>query len=237
MGASDGSDEWNNEDDGDAWVDEESSDGESGDGSDGDEWYEEGSGEESSDPLNTDDLSDTAKTMVESAKSFCAGEFEEDTESEQYAVKSQGPAAFVTLDEETGAAVTEKVLEAYIAVLKDGGASYVPSDSDEYITPELNMIKESMMKVFALDGDLEVTEGMWADYSAEDRLALYDDTMDFFEDLYGENPDDYAGTDDTEGTAEESGSADETYYEEEGSYEEEGPYEEESYSEEEIPEA
>lgn len=221
MGSSDG-EEWSPEENsgGDEWSPEEGSGDGSGEdewseeGSDGDEWSEEGDGSGSEDLLNTDDLSDTAKSLVESAKSFCAGEFEEDTSSSQYSVKSEGPAAYVTLDAETGASVTDKVLEAFIAVLRDGGASYVPSDSDDYVTPELNMLRKSMLEVFALDDDLEVTEGIWADYSAEDRMALYDDTMDFFEDLYGENLDNNTESTDGEEAGEEGDSEEGDSYEE-----------------------
>lgn len=217
-GDASGDDEWIQDD---GWDEDEWS----GDGSEGDEWNEDASGEEqgdgdtsegeetpAADPLDTEDLSDTAKALVEDAKSFCAGEFQEDTEAAQYAVKSEGPAAFVTLDAETGEGVTEKVLAAFIEVLRDGGASYVPSDSDDYITPELNMIAESMKKVFVLTDDAADEEGLWTDVSEESRLALYDDTMRFFQEMYGET----AGADDETGESYEGDDA--SYDETETSY-------------------
>ena len=80
------------------------------------------------DPLNTDSLSEEAKASFEQAKSFCKGEYEGDTASLQ-SVMGEDAMASVTITPEVGADLTQKVLESYIKVLKDGGMSYVPADT------------------------------------------------------------------------------------------------------------
>ena len=57
----------------------------------------------------------------------------------------------VTLDSDTASKLTKKVLESYLNVLKDGGMSYVPSDTDAYMSGELNMINNDMKKIFSIE--------------------------------------------------------------------------------------
>ena len=104
------------------------------------------------DPLNTDSLSEEAKASFEQAKSFCKGEYEGDTASLQ-SVMGEDAMASVTITPEVGADLTQKVLESYIKVLKDGGMSYVPADTDIYLSAELNMVNAEMRLIFSMELD------------------------------------------------------------------------------------
>lgn len=137
------------------------------------------------DPLNTDSLSEEAKASFEQAKSFCKGEYEGDTASLQ-SVMGQDAVASVIIDPEVGANLTQKVLESYIKVLKDGGMSYIPADTDTYLSAELNMVNAEMRLIFSMELD-PAEDDILVNETPETRLALYSDTMKFFENLYGES--------------------------------------------------
>lgn len=137
------------------------------------------------DPLNTDSLSEEAKASFEQAKSFCKGEYEGDTASLQ-SVMGEDAMASVTITPEVGADLTQKVLESYIKVLKDGGMSYVPADTDTYLSAELNMVNAEMRLIFSMELD-PAEDDILANETPETRQALYSDTMKFFENLYGES--------------------------------------------------
>ena len=137
------------------------------------------------DPLNTDSLSEEAKASFEQAKSFCKGEYEGDTASLQ-SVMGEDAMASVTITPEVGADLTQKVLESYIKVLKDGGMSYVPADTDIYLSAELNMVNAEMRLIFSMELD-PAEDDILVNETPETRQALYSDTMKFFENLYGES--------------------------------------------------
>lgn len=137
------------------------------------------------DPLNTDSLSEEAKASFEQAKSFCKGEYEGDTASLQ-SVMGEDAMASVTITPEVGADLTQKVLESYIKVLKDGGMSYVPADTDIYLSAELNMVNVEMRLIFSMELD-PAEDDILVNETPETRQALYSDTMKFFENLYGES--------------------------------------------------
>ena len=137
------------------------------------------------DPLNTDSLSEEAKASFEQAKSFCKGEYEGDTASLQ-SVMGEDAMASVTITPEVGADLSQKVLESYIKVLKDGGMSYVPADTDIYLSAELNMVNAEMRLIFSMELD-PAEDDILVNETPETRQALYSDTMKFFENLYGES--------------------------------------------------
>lgn len=170
------------------------------------------------DALNTDSLDDASKAQFEQAKQFCQGEYKGDLAVLQAVVENaQQPT--VTLDADTADKLTRKVLEAYLNVLKDGGVSYVPADTDVYMTAQLNMINNDMKKIFSIETE-PTADDILVTRTADERQTLYNDTMKFFEKLYGETTDDSA----------QQESAGETSYDEE-SYNEES-YNEETYNEE-----
>ena len=165
------------------------------------------------DALNTDSLDDASKAQFEQAKQFCQGEYGGDLAILQSVVENaQQPT--VTLDADTADKLTKKVLEAYLNVLKDGGVSYVPAETDVYMTAQLNMINNDMKKIFSIETE-PATDDILVTRTADERQTLYNDTMKFFEKLYGETTDDSA----------QQESAGEASYDEES-------YNEESYNEE-----
>lgn len=141
--------------------------------------------ETAEDPLNTDSLTEEGKASFEKAQTFCKGEYEGDTQALQ-SVMGEDAAASVTIAPETGSQLTQKVLEAYIKVLKDGGLSYVPADTDQYKSAELNMINADLKLIFSIELDPAEDDILYNE-APETRQALYQDTLKFFETLYGEN--------------------------------------------------
>lgn len=146
---------------------------ESGDGTSSDEW-------------STDSLSEEALSRFNRTKTFCSGEYEGDAAALQEAM-GDGTIATVSLDAETGTKLSEKVQKDYLEILKNGAASYVPSETDSYMSAELNMMDSEMRKLFGLEIDDTGAEDILANVSTEDKQVLYDDTMRFFESLYGES--------------------------------------------------
>ena len=172
----------------------------------GDETYETDSSTE--DTLNTDSLDDASKAQFDQAEQFCEGEYNGDI-AVLNTVMPNAVQPTVTLDTDTASKLTKKVLEAYLKVLKDGGATYTASETDIYVSSQLNMVNNDMKKIFSIETE-PATDDILAAQSAEDRQTLYNDTMKFFEQLYGESTD----------TSAQQESTDETSYDEE-SYNEE----------------
>lgn len=177
----------------------------------GDETYETDASTE--DTLNTDSLDDASKAQFDQAEQFCEGEYNGDI-AVLNTVMPNAVQPTVTLDTDTASKLTKKVLEAYLNVLKDGGATYTASETDIYVSSQLNMVNNDMKKIFSIETE-PATDDILAAQSAEDRQTLYNDTMKFFEQLYGESTD----------TSAQQESTDDTSYDEES-------YDEESYNEE-----
>ena len=125
----------------------------------------------------------------------------------------------VTLDNDTATKLTKKVLEAYKTVLKDGGMTYVPSETDSYTTPQVNMLDTTMKQIFSFETE-PAGDDILANVSQEDRQTLYDDTMSFFAYLYNDTKTD-ATEESADETAGEEGSED-TGYDENAEYDESG---------------
>ena len=160
--------------------------------------------------LNIDSLSDEAKSRYENMKTFCAGEFEGDAASLQAATGDPAAAASASVDPATGSSLTQKVLEAYVSVLQDGGMSYVPSGSEKYMSSELNMMDSKLKEIFSIDTE-PAADDLLAAQTPETRQALYNDTMKFLEGVYGET----ASADASAETAPaEEGTGEQTYTEE-----------------------
>ena len=136
--------------------------------------------------LSTDSLSEESLSLFNRAKTFCSGEYEGDGAALQEAM-GDGVTASVYLDAETGAKVSKEVQKDYLEILKNGAASYVPSEMDSYMTAELNMLDSKLRKLFGLEVDESGAEDILVNVSTEDKQILYDDTMRFFESLYGES--------------------------------------------------
>ena len=168
-----------------------------------DQSTDEGTDASTEDTLNTDSLDDASKAQFDQAEQFCEGEYNGDI-AVLNTVMPNAVQPTVTLDTDTASKLTKKVLEAYLNVLKDGGATYTASETDIYVSSQLNMVNNDMKKIFSIETEL-ATDDILAAQSAEDRQTLYNDTMKFFEQLYGESTD----------TSAQQESTDETSYDEE----------------------
>ena len=171
--------------------------------------------ETSDDALNTDTLTEDGKAKFQQAEQFCKGEYEGDLGVLQSVVPDVTELP-VTLDTEIASKLSKKVLEAYIKVLNDAGASYVPAETDKYLSTELNAMDKEMKTVFSIDKDI-AADDLLVNVEPEVRQKLYDDTMKFFANFYGE-----ATTDDTaeEAAEDTAGQENAEAYSEEGSGEE-----------------
>ena len=168
------------------------------------------------DTLNTETLTEEGKAKFGQAQQFCKGEYEGDLAVLQ-SVVSNVTELPVTLDQDVASKLSKKVLETYIKVLNDAGASYVPADTDKYFSAELNVLDKEMKTVFSIDTEIADDE-LLVNVDAEVRQKLYDDTMKFFANLYGETTSEDSSTDTAEaGTDEnteaysEDGTTEETY--------------------------
>ena len=168
------------------------------------------------DTLNTETLTEEGKAKFEQAQQFCKGEYEGDLAVLQSVVQNVTELP-VTLDQDVASKLSKKVLETYIKVLNDAGASYVPADTDKYFSAELNVLDKEMKTVFSIDTEI-ADDDLLVNVDAEVRQKLYDDTMKFFANLYGETTSEDSSTDTAEaGTDEnteaysEDGTTEETY--------------------------
>lgn len=168
------------------------------------------------DTLNTETLTEEGKAKFEQAQQFCKGEYEGDLAVLQSVVQNVTELP-VTLDQDVASKLSKKVLETYIKVLNDAGASYVPADTDKYFSAELNVLDKELKTVFSIDTEI-ADDDLLVNVDAEVRQKLYDDTMKFFANLYGETTSEDSSTDTAEaGTDEnteansEDGTTEETY--------------------------
>ena len=136
------------------------------------------SADNTEDALNTDDLSEEAKIKFDQAKQFCKGEYEGDLGALQSVVEgvTEPP---VTLDQDVAQKLSRKVLETYLKVLKDGGASYVPDGTEAYLSQELNMLNKELKTIFSTETDPAEDDILYST-DKEVRQKMYDDTLSFF---------------------------------------------------------
>ena len=180
------------------------------------------SADNTEDTLNTDDLSEEAKIKFDQAKQFCKGEYEGDLGALQSVVEdvTEPP---VTLDQDVAQKLSRKVLETYLKVLKDGGASYVPDGTEAYLSQELNMLNKELKTIFSTETDPAEDDILYST-DKEVRQKMYDDTLSFFVKLYGEDTQETQPAEAAEDTAEAQAASDDTSYDataEDGSYTEE----------------
>lgn len=169
----------------------------------------------SEDTLNTETLTEEGKAKFEQAQQFCKGEYEGDLAVLQ-SVVSDVTELPVTLDSDVASKLSKKVLETYIKVLNDAGASYVPADTDKYFSEELNVLDKELKTVFSIDTEI-AEDDLLVNTDSDVRQKLYDDTMKFFASLYGET----TSEETTDESASDAGTEEntETYSEDEGTEE------------------
>ena len=100
--------------------------------------------------LATDFLSEDAKAKFDQAKTFCKGEYEGD-EDALYEAMGADAASTVTLDSDTANKLSIKVLQKYLGILGNGAVSYETDGTEQYVTPELNMLDKELKKLFGID--------------------------------------------------------------------------------------
>ena len=180
------------------------------------------SADNTEDALNTDDLSEESKAKFDQAKLFCKGEYEGDLAVLQSVVEgvTEPP---VTLDQDVAKKLSQKVLETYLKVLKDGGTSYVPDGTEVYLSQELNMLNKELKTIFSTETDPAEDDILYST-DKEVRQKMYDDTLSFFVKLYGEDTQETQPAEAAEDTAEAQAASEDTSYDataEDGSYTEE----------------
>ena len=163
--------------------------------------------------LATDFLSEDAKAKFDQAKTFCKGEYEGD-EDALYEAMGADAASTVTLDSDTANKLSIKVLQKYLGILGNGAVSYETDGTEQYVTPELNMLDKELKKLFGIDviddgASSEDIDVLGTVVSSEDKETLYKDTMKFFEKLYGEVTDTYDSADTSDDVTIDDSAADE----------------------------
>ena len=117
-----------------------------------------------------------------------------DTSALTTAMEDETATASVTLDAENGATLAKNVEKAYLKILTEGTASYQADGTEIYMSTELNMVDKSMKEIFGLSADAQASPEL-GELSDDDRQTLYNETMKFFEKLYGESTETYDTTD------------------------------------------
>ena len=156
---------------------------------------------ETTDELDTSNLTEDQMTLFKQAENFCKGEYEGDTDALTTAMGDENASASVTLDAENGAALSKDVEKAYLKVFTDGTDSYQSDGTEIYMSTELNMVDKSMREIFGLSEGSQASPEL-SELSDDERQTLYNETMKFFEKLYGESSETY-NTEDAEGAESE----------------------------------
>ena len=150
------------------------------------------------DELDTSSLTEDQLTLFNKAENFCKGEYEGDTAALTTAMEDETATASVVLDAENGATLSKDVEKAYLQILTEGTDSYQADGTEIYMSTELNMVDKSMKEIFGLSADTQASPEL-SELSDEDSQTLYNETMKFFEKLYGESSETY-NTDEAETT-------------------------------------
>ena len=148
------------------------------------------------DELDASSLTEDQLTLFNKAENFCKGEYEGDTAALTTAMEDETATASVVLDAENGATLSKDVEKAYLQILTEGTDSYQADGTEIYMSTELNMVDKSMKEIFGLSADTQASPEL-SELSDEDRQTLYNETMKFFEKLYGESSETY-NTDEAE---------------------------------------
>lgn len=163
-----------------------------------DEWqeeYEDVSGESTdidmeaediaAEEIDTSALTEEQMSLFTQAQEFCRGEYEGDADA-LYMAMGEDAYVSVTLDSENAQILSKEVQKIYLKVLTDGTGSYQADGTEMYLTTELNMLSKSLKDIFGLTEGVQANPEL-SELSDEDRTVLYQDTMKFFEKLYGES--------------------------------------------------
>ena len=117
----------------------------------------------------------------------------------------------VTLDQDVAEKLSQKVLETYLNILKDAGTTYVPDGTEVYLSTELNMMNKELKTIFSTETDPAEDDILYS-VDPEVRQKMYDDTLNFFVKLYGEDvqPETTEESTDTQNVSEDTASGENT---------------------------
>ena len=169
------------------------------------------------------ELSEQAQSMYDQLETFCEGEFEGNPDSLAEAMGSDFVPSAHLYDTDLAVRLSNTVKDKYFTVLRDGAVDFTPDEGSTYMSDELNLMKQFLQKLFGIDGKSVDGEDILESLSQEDRQGFYNDTIRFFEKLYGEESfgeQSYDEGGNTEAGYDEGGSAEYSY--DEGGYEEGG---------------
>lgn len=141
--------------------------------------------EEITEEIDTSALTEEQMSLFAQAQEFCRGEYEGDADA-LYMAMGEDAYASVMLDSENAQILSKEVQKIYLKVLTDGTGSYQADGTEMYLTTELNMLSKSLKDVFGLTEGVQANPEL-SELSDGDRTVLYQDTMKFFEKLYGES--------------------------------------------------
>ncbi|MDO4519262.1 MAG: DUF1002 domain-containing protein [Eubacteriales bacterium] len=139
-----------------------------------------------SNELNTDLLSEQAKSQFVKAQAFCKGEYEGDYNQLNTAVGEDAynyTYGFVILDQVTGQAVS-KAIETYYYNVLNGTTQYYADGTEQFMNMELNAMNQYLKQFFGLQNG--TPDAAAAAIMEADRTTLYNDSIRFFSNLYGE---------------------------------------------------
>lgn len=133
-----------------------------------------------------DTLSEQARSQFKKAELFCKAEYEHNAEA--LSDPSVPTPSYTLTDAETGKKLSAAVEKQYLQILSKGTASYVPDGETNYFNDELNMMAQYLKKLFGINGSSlgGGTEDILSSLSANEKNLLYQDSLHFFEKLYGE---------------------------------------------------
>ena len=164
-------------------------------------------------------LSEQARSQYDKAVNFCKGEYEGDYNALAQAMGADFvPTASAPGDPELAGKLTKAVTYKYLKILTEGRTYADLTGNEKYQDPtlvQLNDMNTWLEKLFAVNGKAPEGEDILASLSMENRQHLYDDTIRFFEKMYGytapaeepaqteELPPEETNTENTEGNTEE----------------------------------
>ena len=140
--------------------------------------------------LDTSSLTEDQLTQFNKLELFCQGEYEGYEDSLKQAMEDDTATLSVFISEESATALTKAVEKAYLQILQEGTDSYVADGTEKYMSTELNMVDKAMKDLFGQNEEVQADASL-SDVAEEDRQTLYNDTMKFFEKLYGESSEVY----------------------------------------------
>ena len=134
-------------------------------------------------------LSEQARSQYDKAVNFCKGEYEGDYNALVQAMGAEFiPTAQALTDPELAQKLTKAVTYKYLKILTEGRTYADLTGMEKYPDPtlvQLNDMYNWLEKLFAVNGKMPEGEDILASLPMETRQHLFDDTVRFFEKMYG----------------------------------------------------